>query len=218
MRHVTVMQAGGQDRTGTAADVSVRGLSCRRGGRVLFTGVDLHLTPGQAALVRGPNGVGKSSLLRLLCGLLPVFAGEVAITGGVSLADDRLALDADRPLRTALGFWGGIDSAAPAEQAEALAALDLASLSDVPVRMLSTGQRKRATLARTLASGAAVWLLDEPGNGLDGASLERLGTAVRAHLARGGIVIAASHMPLPWPADVERALAPPPSAPDEDWA
>lgn len=177
-------------------------VACVRGGRVLFRGISLTLAPGGSAQLTGPNGVGKSSLLRLCAGLLPPFAGTVERAGGVALADERLALDMELPLAKALDFWARIDRAEGGAVSAALGAMALAPLADVPVRMLSTGQRKRAMLARVIASGAGVWLLDEPGNGLDAASLALMGQAVAAHLAGGGIVVAASHQPLPLAAPV----------------
>ncbi|WP_136163542.1 ABC transporter ATP-binding protein, partial [Sphingomonas flavalba] len=110
-------------------------------------------------------------------------------------ADEAAALDARLPLAAALGFWARLDGGG-ARLAAALDALDLTALARVPVRMLSTGQRKRATLARVVASGAGLWLLDEPGNGLDGDGLARLERIIAAHRAGGGIVVAASHQPL----------------------
>lgn len=199
-----------------APQIAVRDAACRRGGRILFAGVGFTLRAGEAALVSGPNGIGKSSLLRMLCGLLPLFAGTVEATGAMALADDRLALDSDRPLGRALAFWAAVDGR-PDAVSQALSALALAPLADVPVRMLSTGQRKRAVLARVIASGAPIWLLDEPANGLDTASIALLGRAVEAHLAAGGIVIAASHQPLPWPETLALTLARP-ADPDEEAA
>lgn len=171
-------------------------VACLRGGRLLFERLSFALAPGDAALVIGPNGAGKSSLLRLAAGLLDPAAGNVRVTGRASLADENAALDAHAPLARALEFWARIDGKAACDAARSLAAMDLLHLGEVPVRMLSTGQRKRATLARVIASGASVWLLDEPGNGLDTASLERLAEAMAAHRAGGGIVLAASHQPL----------------------
>lgn len=182
-------------------------IACLRGGRMLFRGVSLTLEPGGGALLTGPNGVGKSSLLRVIAGLLPAFAGTVERQGGVAMTDERLALDMEAPLVKALHFWSKLDRTGSGAVDAALDAMALAALADVPVRMLSTGQRKRAMLARVIASGAGLWLLDEPGNGLDTASTERLGRAVAAHLAAGGIVVAASHQPLPIVAPVTIALA-----------
>jgi heme exporter protein A len=191
----------------SGAALRLEGLACLRGGRMLFRGVNLTLAAGGGALLTGPNGVGKSSLLRVVAGLLPAFAGTVERTGGIALTDERLALDADLPLARALDFWARLDRADGQAVAAALEAMALTPLADVPVRMLSTGQRKRAMLARVIASGAAIWLLDEPGNGLDTASTALLGAAVAAHLAAGGIVVAASHQPLPIDAPVTLALS-----------
>ncbi|AEG47787.1 heme exporter protein CcmA [Sphingobium chlorophenolicum L-1] len=178
------------------------GVACARGGRLLFRGVDLAMEPGGSALLKGPNGIGKSSLIRICAGLLRATAGTVERHGRVALTDERLALDMEQPLAAALGFWARLDAAPPGALDAAMAAMALEPLRQVPVRMLSTGQRKRAALARVIAGGAPIWLLDEPGNGLDDAALELLGASVAAHLAGGGIVVAASHQPLPLPTPV----------------
>ena len=163
-------------------------VTCRRGGRLLFEGLSLALGPGEALHLTGPNGSGKSSLIRLAAGLLRAERGRVE-RSELALADDALALDRELPLRRALEFWGGnVD--------DAMGALDLARLAQVPVRLLSTGQAKRATIARVVASDASLWLLDEPLNGLDSDGVARLDALVAAHLERGGAVLAASHGPL----------------------
>jgi len=185
------------------ARLAFDGVACLRGGRLLFAGMSFALGPGGAGLVTGPNGIGKSSLLRLAAGLLAPAAGRIAREGRVTLAADAAALDRTRPLADALAFWARLDGADGAARAHALDMMGLADLADVPVRMLSTGQAKRAALARVIASGAAVWLLDEPGNGLDTASLARLGEAIAAQRAGGGIVLVATHQPL---AGLEDAL------------
>lgn len=146
--------------------LALRGVACLRGGRLLFEGLDLALAAGEAALVTGPNGAGKSSLIRIAAGLLAPAAGRVEGEGARALMAEALALDPELPLGAALRFWAGLDGR-PDAVTEALAAVGLADLAPVPVRMLSTGQRRRAALARVVASGAPVWLLDEPGNGLD---------------------------------------------------
>ena len=169
-------------------------VSCMRGGRLLFEDLDLELGPGDACLVTGPNGAGKSSLLRLAAGLLGPSAGRVVRSDPVAaFADDKLALDPRATLGAAIGFWARIDGA---RADAAMDAWGLASLADVPVRMLSAGQRKRSALARATASGARLWLLDEPGNGLDSDGLERLADAMAGHRAGGGAILAASHGPI----------------------
>jgi heme exporter protein A len=165
------------------------GVALRRGGRLLVEGLDLALGAGEALQVTGPNGSGKSSLIRLAAGLLGAERGRVE-RAPVALADDHVALDRELPLRRALLFWSSAVN-------EAIEALGLAHLAEVPVRLLSSGQLKRATLARTAASGAPLWLLDEPLNALDGDGAARLAQLVANHLGRGGAVLAASHQPLP---------------------
>lgn len=182
---------------GAGASLSFRNVACLRGDRLLFRGMDFTVEAGQAALVAGPNGVGKSSLIRMAAGLLKPVAGAVVRRGRMAMSDENLALDMNRPLGRALAFWARIDGAKDDAVDRALRALSLDHLAGVPVRMLSTGQRKRAMLARVMASGAPVWLLDEPANGLDAASLELLGGIMQIHLAGGGLILAASHQPLP---------------------
>ena len=166
-------------------------IACRRGDRILFRGLSLSVRAGGIVHLSGPNGIGKSSLIRILAGLLRPYAGTVERTGGIALADERLALDGHQPLAQALAFWQRIDRAEP-EQAD----FGLADLLDVPVRYLSTGQRKRAALARVAASGAPLWLLDEPLNGLDTYWTEQAQAAIAAHCGTGGAVVIASHQPL----------------------
>lgn len=164
-----------------------------RGGRILFEALSLELGPGERLQVVGPNGSGKSSLIRLAAGLLRPMAGNVE-RSPLALADDAIALDRELALGRALGFWS--------EKAEgAMKILEIAHLSRVPVRLLSSGQLKRATLARVLASKAPLWLLDEPLNALDSDAAKRLCEAIDEHLASGGAVLAASHQPLAgeWP-------------------
>lgn len=163
---------------------------CIRGGRLLFEHLNLALGPGEALHVAGPNGSGKSSLIRVAAGLLAPWAGAVDRVAA-ALADASLALDRELPLRRALHYWIG-GAAVPAMEA-----LGLAELARVPVRHLSAGQAKRAALARVAGSGASLWLLDEPLNGLDSASLGLVEALVANHRARGGAVVAASHSPLP---------------------
>jgi heme exporter protein A len=163
-------------------------VALRRGGRLLFEGLSFELAPGDALQLTGPNGCGKSSLIRLAAGLLRAERGRVE-AAPAALADDALALDAELPLERALGLWGG-------EIEQGMEAFGLAELRSVPVRLLSAGQAKRAALARVAASAAPLWLLDEPANGLDSRSLERLSQAIIRHRSSGGAVLAASHTSL----------------------
>lgn len=165
------------------------GLALVRGGRLLFEELDLELGQGDAIHITGPNGSGKSSLIRLIAGLLRPTAGRIERVEA-ALADEGLALDRELPLRHALAFWQG------PRLGDAMTAFHLDDLADAPVRLLSTGQGKRARLARVMASGAPLWLLDEPLNGLDRDGVERLDAAVAAHRGAGGAVVAASHLPL----------------------
>jgi len=185
-----------------------QGLACWRGERAVFTDLSFQLAPGGALLLTGPNGAGKSSLLRLLAGLIPAADGRLLWNGEDALADRvtharRLRYlghgDALKPSLTAaenLDFyarlWGG-------EVAPALTALDLSALADLPARVLSSGQKRRLALARLALAPASLWLLDEPTVGLDAASVERLGMLLADHRARGGMVLAATHLPLPLP-------------------
>lgn len=171
-------------------------VACFRGGRLLFEGLDLALAPGEGMLVTGANGAGKSSLLRIAAGLLAPTAGRVVREGGVALSAEAAALDEDKSLFAALAFWAQLDGQGDEAVALGLAAMGLAQIAEVPVRLLSTGQRRRATLARVIASGAGIWLLDEPASGLDAASLDELAAAMAGHLAGGGVILAASHQPL----------------------
>ena len=168
------------------------GIAGRRGGRLLFENIDITLGPGEAAMVVGPNGVGKSSLLRIAAGLLSPAAGTVE-RSAAALADEHAALEPRRTLEQALGFWARLDGAEPNA---AIDAMGLTHLRHIPVRMLSTGQRKRAARARVIAGGTPLWLLDEPANGLDGDGQERLAAAMAAHRRGGGAILAATHQPL----------------------
>ena len=172
-----------------ACRLSATDLACRRGERMLFRGLSLALGPGEAVQISGANGIGKSSLLRILAGLLPAYAGKVECTGTIGLIDERPALDPHLPLGRALGFWQQLDGPAENEMAR----LGLIGLDVVPVRYLSTGQKKRAALARLIGQRAAVWLLDEPLNGLDQVAATLTQQLAAEHLAAGGICVIASH-------------------------
>jgi heme exporter protein A len=178
--------------------LAFRDVTCVRGGRVLFEGLSFALEPGGAVLVTGPNGSGKSSLIRVAAGLLRPTAGNVEGEPARALLTEAASLDEELSLARALGFWARLDGRAEAV-ADALSALALCGLADIPVRLLSTGQRRRAAFGRVIASGAPVWLLDEPANGLDVAAFVLLETAIAAHRASGGVVLVASHTPIALP-------------------
>jgi heme exporter protein A len=180
-------------------------LACRRGERLLFRGLTFALNEGEALQLVGPNGTGKSSLIRILAGLLKPYAGTVACNRQAALLDERLALDGHLPLGRALRFWERIDGGGYGP--EPTAALGLAPLLDVPVRFLSTGQRKRAAILMSNARQAGLWLLDEPLNGLDVEAAAAFQQQVAGYLAHGGIAVIASHQPFAVPRLRQLALA-----------
>jgi heme exporter protein A len=191
-------------------------LAAIRGERLVFSAVSFAIPTGGALFLVGPNGSGKSTLLRLLAGLKRPDAGHVLWHGADALADAaahaaRLCyvghLDAVKPGLTAVEnlFFsariGGGDVAA------ALAAMGLSAIADLPARMLSAGQKRRLALARLALSPAPIWLLDEPTLGLDTASVAHLETLLAGHRARGGIVVAATHIKIPVPDAAEFLLS-----------
>lgn len=180
-------------RQAYAPSLHLENVAVIRGNRLVLSGLNLRVAAGELVWVRGANGCGKSTLLRVIAGLLNSTSGEVRADGRLALADENLALDPNLTVSDALRFWANMDGASPSERDAALTAMDLVSLSDVPVRYLSTGQRKRASIARVLASGCAIWLLDEPYNGLDSASCAHLDKAILSHIGAGGIVMLAAH-------------------------
>lgn len=193
-------------RGAEAGGIEVAGLAARRGGRIVFADLSFSLAAGGALRITGPNGVGKSTLLRLCAGLLAPAAGTIAFDPppgrpALGYLAEAAALDGERPLAQALGFWARMDGLPhpDARVAAALADVALADLATVPVRLLSTGQRRRAAFARVIAGDAFLWLLDEPANGLDAAAVTRMDRLVERHLAGGGMAIVATHLPLDLP-------------------
>ena len=176
--------------------LTLEDVTLARGGRVLFERLNLVLDAGGAAVVTGPNGAGKSSLIRLATGLLTPLTGIVRRSGRTALLSEGAALDPERTLEQAMRFWARLDGTGPDAVTAAIDALALGPLVAVPVRMLSTGQRRRAGLARVAASGAALWLLDEPANGLDADAVVMLEGLIAAHRTTGGAVVVATHLDL----------------------
>jgi heme exporter protein A len=184
-------------------------LSAFRGDRLVLDHVSLAVPAGGALLLLGPNGAGKSTLLRVLAGLKRPDAGRVLFDGKDEPAGQIAYLghqDAIKPGLTAaenLAFAASI-SGRPIDAA--LAALGLAPLAGLPARMLSAGQKRRLALARVYVSGAPLWLLDEPTLGVDTASVAAFGALLAAHRTQGGVVVAATHLPLPLPTAIELRL------------
>lgn len=180
-------------RQAYAPSLALENIAIIRGNRLVMSGFSLAAGAGDIIWIRGANGSGKSTLLRLVAGLLPRASGTVQIQGAIGLADENLALDVNLTVEKALRFWAAMDGTMASALEDALVAADLVALADVPVRFLSTGQRKRASLARVMASSAPIWLLDEPYNGLDSASAARLDAALLKHSATGGMALVAAH-------------------------
>ena len=180
-------------------------LVCERGGRTVFTDVSFSVGPGEILALRGPNGAGKSSLLRLVAGLLPPASGRLSFAGAPE-EGGRLHYfghaDALKPaltLRETLGFWRAIFGGGAGEAAEfdAAARVGIEHALDLPVGVLSAGQRRRAGLARLLLAARPLWLLDEPTSALDRQGEALVGAMIAGHVAAGGAVIAATHLELP---------------------
>ncbi len=184
------------------------GLAVLRGDRLVLSGLDLQLGGGEALLLVGANGTGKSTLLRALAGLCPIDAGRLCWDGTDVLADPaahagRIAfLGHADALKPGLTVRENLRLAAVLGRGSVAASLELfglGALDRLPARLLSAGQRRRAALARVHLSGAPLWLLDEPSLGLDDAALDRLALALAAHRASGGMVVATTHVGLPLP-------------------
>jgi heme exporter protein A len=187
--------------------LEAEGVACVRGGREIFSGVSFRVERGQLLAVTGPNGAGKSSLLRLLAGLLRPAAGaihlkqqdeEAAVAHYLGHAD---ALKPALTLRETLRFWGTVYRQqgrvhVDTDWDEAAGIVGLGHALDLPVSVLSAGQRRRAALARLLISPRPLWLLDEPSSSLDAEGEALLGRLISTQLVRGGLVVAATHQAL----------------------
>jgi heme exporter protein A len=182
-------------------------LACVRGGRTLFSELSFAVEPCRALLLMGPNGAGKTSLIRIVAGLLVPAYGRVGLDGGeperglteqCHYVGHLNAVKASLTVEENAGFWARYLGGGEAQIERALATFGLAALRDIPAGYLSAGQKRRLGLARVLLAERPIWLLDEPTASLDHGAQEMLTSAVNAHLADGGLVVAATHLALPF--------------------
>ncbi|KAA6204946.1 MAG: heme ABC exporter ATP-binding protein CcmA [Candidatus Tokpelaia sp.] len=215
--------------------IEIEGLQAQRGGKILFSQLSFSLQSGQIAVINGANGTGKSTLLRLIAGLYPPLSGTIDLSmataqktapalenknislprqGFSHYLSDKNAMKPQLSVRDNLRFWCRFFTdkrlGAGEEKKVLLRALDkvkMAAYADLPFAALSTGQKRRIGLSRLLTGARPLWLLDEPGSGLDQAGAALFSQICREHLAAGGLVIAATHTPLGLPADISLNLA-----------
>jgi heme exporter protein A len=179
-------------------------IACQRGSREVFTGLSFSVDKGEALLVTGRNGAGKSSLLRIIAGLVRLAAGRITLQGGdtePSIAEQAHYIGHQDPVKGALSvaenlaFWSSYLGGKPDVRA-ALKAVGLGGLADLPAAYLSAGQRRRLSIARLVAVKRPLWLLDEPTTALDTQAQKALADLMRKHLRSGGLIVAASHGPI----------------------
>jgi heme exporter protein A len=185
--------------------LSGRGVKCIRGGREVFSNLDFAAAAGEALAVTGPNGAGKTSLLRQIAGLLMIAGGSIDFDGGdgeLTLAEQAHYLghrDALKPALSVmenLAFWRDFLGGEISDAGESLAAVGLGHTAQLPAVVLSAGQRRRLSIARLLSVRRPIWLLDEPTSALDSAGQATFAALMQDHLARGGMIVAATHAPL----------------------
>ena len=176
-------------------ELTVTDLACARGGVTVLEGIRLTLPAGRALVLRGPNGIGKTTLLRTIAGLQPAVAGHISLAPeSLTYAAHADGLKAALTTRENLAFWASVHGQGGVD--DALTEMNLVALQDRLAQHLSAGQKRRLGLARLLVTGRPVWLLDEPTVSLDAASVALFAGVVRAHLADGGSALIATHVDL----------------------
>lgn len=181
----------------SSSKIELRGVACARGGREIFRNVNVQLHPGGALVVQGANGCGKTSLLRMLSGMLKPARGEIQLDTTACYLGHENALSKRSSARANLEFWAKFLDASNESLEKGIEYFRLNPLLPTPVANLSLGQCRRVALVRLCLTPAKMWLLDEPASGLDAQALESLGALMASHRESGGMVVAASHVPLP---------------------
>lgn len=180
-----------------SVELRVEDLACARGGLALVSGLSFVLAPGSALVLRGPNGCGKTTVLRTLAGLQPALAGTITLPpDAIAYAAHADGIKATLTVTENLRFWAAVYGSGGTAVATALAEMNLERLAERHAQNLSAGQKRRLGLARLLVTGRPLWVLDEPTVSLDSDSVALFAAVVRAHLGQGGSAVIATHIDL----------------------